>query len=103
MFAAFHALKHTMGRKKKDKPEEKKKMGRPPTKPVVKRPAYYVTVKVSNSMNYQKTNVLIRKEIIPEIKQLVARSPQKVDFLGFWNGKSFEKVPEIDDFIKSRK
>ena len=64
-----------MGRSKKEKPEEKKKMGRPPTKPVVKRPAYYVSVKVSNSMNYQNTNVLISKDTIPEIKQLIARSP----------------------------
>ena len=103
MFAAFHVGIDIMGRKKKDKPEEKKKMGRPPTKPVVKRPAYYVTVKVSNSMNYQKTNVLISKDTIPEIKQLVARSPQQVEFLGFWNGKSFDKVPEFEDFIKSRK
>jgi hypothetical protein len=78
-------------------------MGRPPTKPVVKRPAYYVTVKVSNSMNYQNTNVLISKDTIPEIKQLIARSPQKVDFLGFWTGKSYQSVPEIDEFIKSRK
>ncbi len=89
--------------KKKDKKDDKKKMGRPPTKPVVKRPAYYVTVKVSNSMNYQKTNVLISKDTIPEIKQLIARSPQTVDFLGYWNGKSYEKVPEIETFIKSRK
>lgn len=103
MFAAFHVGIDIMGRKKNDKPEEKKKMGRPPTKPVVKRPAYYVTVKVSNSMNYQKTNVLISKDTIPEIKQLVARSPQQVEFLGFWNGKSFDKVPEVEDFIKSRK
>ncbi len=103
MFAAFHVGIDIMGKNKKDKPEEKKKMGRPPTKPVVKRPAYYVTVKVSNSMNYQKTNVLISKDTIPEIKQLVARSPQQVEFLGFWNGKSFDKVPEIEDFIKSRK
>ena len=92
-----------MGRKKKEKPEDKKKMGRPPTKPVVKRPAYYVTVKVSNSMNYQNTNVLISKDTIPEIKQLIARSPQKVDFLGFCTGKSYQSVPEIDEFIKSRK
>ena len=41
-----------MGKKSKEKPEEKRKMGRPPTKPVTKRPAYYVNVKVSNSMNY---------------------------------------------------
>jgi hypothetical protein len=91
-----------MARKKKDNKEDKKKMGRPPTKPVVKRPAYYVTVKVENSMNYQKTNVLISKDTIPEIKQLIARSPQTVEFLGYWNGKSYDKVPEIDDFIKSR-
>jgi len=92
-----------MARKKKDGKDDKKKMGRPPTKPVVKRPAYYVNVKVSNSMNYQNTNVLISKDTIPEIKQLIARSPQKVDFLGYWNGKSYDKVPEIEDFIKSRK
>ena len=92
-----------MGRKKKEKPEDKKKMGRPPTKPVVKRPAYYVSVKVSNSMNYQNTNVLISKDTIPEIKQLIARSPQQVEFLGYWNGKSYENVAEIDEFIKTRK
>lgn len=91
-----------MGRKKKEKSDDKKKMGRPPTKPVVKRPAYYVTVKVSNSMNYQKTNVLISKDTIPEIKQLIARSPQAVEFLGYWNGKSYETVPEIVDFLKAR-
>ena len=92
-----------MGRSKKEKPEEKKKMGRPPTKPVVKRPAYYVSVKVSNSMNYQNTNVLISKDTIPEIKQLIARYPQQVEFLGYWNGKSYENVAEIDEFIKTRK
>ena len=92
-----------MGRSKKEKPEEKKKMGRPPTKPVVKRPAYYVSVKVSNSMNYQNTNVLISKDTIPEIKQLIARSPQQVEFLGYLNGKSYENVAEIDEFIKTRK
>ena len=92
-----------MGRSKKEKPEEKKKMGRPPTKPVVKRPAYYVSVKVSNSMNYQNTNVLISKDTIPEIKQLIARSPQQVEFLGYCNGKGYENVAEIDEFIKSRK
>ena len=92
-----------MGRSKKEKPEEKKKMGRPPTKPVVKRPAYYVSVKVSNSMNYQNTNVLISKDTIPEIKQLLDRSPQQVEFLGYWNGKSYENVAEIDEFIKTRK
>ena len=92
-----------MGRSKKEKPEEKKKMGRPPTKPVVKRPAYYVSVKVSNSMNYQNTNVLISKDTIPEIKQLIARSPQQVEFWGYWNGKSYENVAEIDEFIKTRK
>jgi len=89
--------------KKSNKKDDKKKMGRPPTKPVVKRPAYYVTVKVSNSMNYQKTNVLISKDTIPEIKQLIARSPQAVEFLGYWNGKSYEKVPEITEFIAKRK
>ncbi len=92
-----------MGRSKKEKPEEKKKMGRPPTKPVVKRPAYYVSVKVSNSMNYQNTNVLISKDTIPEIKQLIARSPQQGEVLGYWNGKSYENVAEIDEFIKTRK
>jgi hypothetical protein len=91
-----------MGKKSKEKPEEKRKMGRPPTKPVTKRPAYYVNVKVSNSMNYQTTNVLISKDTIPEIKQLSARSPQKVELLGYWNGKSFDKVPELEEFIKNR-
>lgn len=87
---------------KKDKKEDKKKMGRPPTKPVTKRPAYYVNVKVNNSMNYQTTNVLISKDTIPEIKQLIARSPQKVELLGYWNGKSYEKVPELIEFLKAR-
>ncbi len=92
-----------MARKKKDKKDDKKKMGRPPTKPVTKRPAYYVTVKVNNSMNYQVTNVLISKDTIPEVKQLIARSPQKVELLGYWNGKSYEAVPELEEFIKNRK
>ena len=96
-------LHFKMGRKKKEKPEDKKKMGRPPTKPVTKRLAYYVTVKVNNSMNYQITNVLISKDTIPEVKQLIARSPQKVELLGYWNGKSYDAVPELEEFIKSRK
>ena len=83
--------------------DEKKKMGRPPTKPVTKRPAYYVNVKVNNSMNYQVTNVLISKDSIPEVKQLIARSPQEVELLGYWNGKEYEAVPELEEFLKSRK
>jgi hypothetical protein len=92
-----------MGRKKKEKPEDKKKMGRPPTKPVTKRPAYYVNVKVNNSMNYSITNVLISKDTIAEVKQLISRSPQMVELLGYWNGKDYDKVPELEEFIKSRK
>jgi len=91
-----------MEKKRKEKPEEHRKMDRPPTKQVTKRPAYYVNVKVSNSMNYQTTNVLISKDTIPEIKQLIARSPQKVELLGYWNGKSFDKVPELEEFLKNR-
>ena len=89
--------------KKKKKEEEKKKMGRPPTKPVVKRKAFYANVVVENSMNYSKTNVLISKDTIAEIKQLIHRSPQKVDFLGWWNGKAYEPVPELEEFIKKYK
>ncbi|MBR9860930.1 hypothetical protein GYB22_09305 [bacterium] len=81
-----------MGRKKKEKPEDKKKMGRPPTKPVTKRKAYYVTVKVVNSMNSTSTDVLISKDSVAEIKQLIARSPQKVEVLGYWNGKEYEPI-----------
>lgn len=82
----------SMAAKKKDKSEDKKKMGRPPTKPVTKRKAYYVSVKVVNSMNSTSTDVLISKDTIPEIKQLIARSPQKVTVLGYWNGKEYEPV-----------
>lgn len=80
---------------KKGKKDDKKKMGRPPTKPVTKRKAYYVTVKVVNSMNSTSTDVLISKDSIAEIKQLIARSPQKVTVLGYWNGKEYEPV-ELD-------
>ncbi len=78
--------------KKKDKKDDKKKMGRPPTKPVTKRKAYYVSVKVVNSMNSTSTDVLISKDSIAEIKQLIARSPQTVTVLGYWNGKAYEPV-----------
>lgn len=83
-----------MAKKKseKSKKDDKKKMGRPPTKPVTKRKAYYVTVKVVNSMNSTSTDVLISKDSIAEIKQLIARSPQKVTVLGYWNGKEYEPV-----------
>ena len=39
---------------------------------------------------------------LKQIKQLIARSPQKVELLGYWNGKSFDKVPELEEFIKNR-
>lgn len=72
--------------------DKKKKLGRPSTKPVTKRKAYYVTVKVRNTMNGQNSDVLISKDTIAEVKQLLMRSPQETEFLGFWNGKEFEKV-----------
>ena len=86
----FASLALNMAAKKKK--DDKKKMGRPPTKPVTKRKAYYVSVKVVNSMNYSSTDVLISKDTIPEIKQLIARSPQKVTVLGYWNGKEYEPI-----------
>ena len=89
-----------MAKKSSKKDDKKKKMGRPPTKPVTKRPAYYVNVVVENSMNYQKNNVLISKDTIPEVKQLIARSPQKVELLGYWNGKKYEAVPELEEFLE---
>lgn len=67
-------------------------MGRPPTKPVTKRKAYYVSVQVVNSMNSTSNDVLISKDTIAEVKQLIARSPQKVTVLGYWNGKEYEPV-----------
>tara|TARA_X000000950_G_scaffold289525_1_gene414786 strand:- start:9020 stop:9274 length:255 start_codon:yes stop_codon:yes gene_type:complete len=79
--------------KKKNTVEDKKgKKGRPPTKPVTKRKAYYVKVKVYNSMNNTKNDVLISRDTIPEVKQLIMRSAQDVEFLGYWNGKEFQKV-----------
>ena len=50
--------------------DKKKKQGRPATKPVEKRKAYYVLVKVHNSMNNTNNNVLISRDTIPEIKVL---------------------------------
>lgn len=67
-------------------------MGRPATKPVSKRKAYYVKVKVVNTMNNTANDVLISRDTIGEIKQLIRMSRQQVEFLGFWNGKEFEKV-----------
>jgi len=72
--------------------EKKGKMGRPATKPVSKRKAYYVKVKVVNTMNNTANDVLISRDTIGEIKQLIRMSRQEVDFLGYWNGKEFEKV-----------
>ncbi len=72
--------------------EKKGRQGRPPTKPVEKRKAYYVQVKVFNSMNNTTNNVLISRDTIAEIKQLLRHSRQEVEFLGYWNGKKFEKV-----------
>lgn len=72
--------------------ENKGKMGRPATKPVSKRKAYYVKVKVVNTMNNTANDVLISRDTIGEIKQLIRMSRQQVEFLGFWNGKEFEKV-----------
>jgi len=72
--------------------EKKGKQGRPATKPVEKRKAFYVQVKVFNSMNNTTNNVLISRDTIAEIKQLLRHSRQEVEFLGFWNGKKFEPV-----------
>ena len=82
-----------MSTKDKNSTEDKKgRKGRPPTKPVTKRKAYYVKVKVYNSMNNTKNDVLISRDTIPEVKQLIMRSAQNVEFMGYWNGKEFEKV-----------
>lgn len=72
--------------------ERKGKQGRPATRPVEKRKAYYVQVKVVNSMNNTTNNVLISRDTVAEIKQLLRHSRQKVEFLGYWNGKKFEEV-----------
>jgi hypothetical protein len=71
---------------------EKKKQGRPSTKPVEKRKAFYVLVKVFNSMNNTTNNVLISRDTKAEIKQLLRHSRQNTEFLGYWNGKKYEKV-----------
>lgn len=83
--------------------EAKKKIGRPATKPVTKRKAFYVNVTVENSLNYSSSEVLISKDTVAEVKQILTRSPQKVKFMGYWNGKKYESVPEIDSFIKKMK
>ena len=72
--------------------DKKKKQGRPATKPVEKRKAYYVMVKVHNSMNNTNNNVLISRDTIPEIKLLLKHSTQKAEFLGYWDGKRYEKI-----------
>jgi hypothetical protein len=43
-------------------------------------------------MNSTSTDVLISKDSVAEIKQLIARSPQKVEVLGYWNGKEYEPI-----------
>jgi hypothetical protein len=72
--------------------EKKTRQGRPATKPVEKRKAYYVLVKVVNTMNNTSSNVLISRDTKAEIKQLLRHSKQHVDFLGYWDGKRYEKV-----------
>lgn len=72
--------------------DKKKKQGRPATKPVEKRKAYYVMVKVHNSMNNTNNNVLISRDTLPEIKLLMKHSTQQIEFLGYWDGKKYEKV-----------
>ena len=72
--------------------EKKTRQGRPATKPVEKRKAYYVMVKVVNTMNNTSSNVLISRDTKAEIKQLLRHSKQEVDFLGYWDGKRYEKV-----------
>jgi len=72
--------------------EKKTRQGRPATKPVEKRKAYYVLVKVVNTMNNTSSNVLISRDTKAEIKQLLRHSKQEVDFLGYWDGKRYEKV-----------
>jgi hypothetical protein len=72
--------------------DRKTKQGRPATKPVEKRKAYYVIVKVINTMNNTSSNVLISRDTKAEIKQLLRHSKQDVEFLGYWNGKQYEKV-----------
>ncbi|MBI1305787.1 MAG: hypothetical protein GC181_04140 [Bacteroidetes bacterium] len=72
--------------------EKKARQGRPATKPVEKRKAYYVNVKVVNTMNNTSSNVLISRDTKAEIKQFLKHSRQEVEFLGYWNGKQYEKV-----------
>ena len=71
--------------------EKKTRQGRPATKPVEKRKAFYVLVKVVNTMNNTSSNVLISRDTKAEIKQLMRHSKQQVDFLGYWDGKRYQK------------
>lgn len=72
--------------------EGSKGKGRPATRPVAKRKAYYVNVIVKNSQTGSVSKVLISRDTIAEVKMLLARSMQETEFLGYWNGKEFEKV-----------
>jgi hypothetical protein len=72
--------------------DEKRKQGRPSSKPVEKRKAFYVNVTVRNTQTGAVSHVLISRDTKPEIKILLSRSAQEMDFLGYWNGKEYEKV-----------
>ena len=72
--------------------DERRKQGRPASRPVEKRKAFYVNVTVRNSQTGIVSHVLISRDSKAEIKILLARSKQVMEFLGFWNGKEYEKV-----------
>jgi hypothetical protein len=72
--------------------DERRKQGRPASRPVEKRKAFYVNVTVRNSQTGIVSHVLISRDSKAEIKLLLARSKQVMEFLGYWNGKEYEKV-----------
>ena len=72
--------------------DERRKQGRPASRPVEKRKAFYVNVTVRNSQTGIVSHVLISRDSKAEIKLLLSRSKQVMEFLGYWNGKEYEKV-----------
>jgi hypothetical protein len=51
-----------------------------------------VNVTVRNTQTGAVSHVLISRDTKAEIKALLNRSKQEMDFLGYWNGKEYEKV-----------
>lgn len=71
--------------------DEKGKVGRPSTKPVEKKKAYYVNVVVKNPHLGTVSNVLVSRDSKNEAMFLLRRSSQGSDYLGYWDGKSYVK------------